>query len=394
MTSRPAVVPRPAGGSEEKQPPASADGQPEDENVQNASLDEDFSDFELSQTSPDFQVDEDIDPVDGPAEEAAVLFANNQDQAAQAILEDALKSPGSGAAERLWLMLFDLYRLSGQRSAFEAMGVDYAQAFEKSPPGWGIEAGPAPAAKVAKAKDGNVLFKGDLLGSNAAAFDAVRQALEKNQALRLDMSKVREIDPEGCAHLLEILAYAGKNKRHVDLRGRDALIALAQNGVEAGKKETPASGKECWRLLLELFQRQGRQEVFEELAIDYAVTFEESPPSWEAGRVMTSEPDAQETQDAAENDAADDDAYVLSGEVRSERFTELPAFAQTRDALLIDCAKLTRMDFVSAGALLNALTSVCGSGKQIIFRHPNHMVAELFRVVGLTGVAKVVFAWH
>jgi anti-anti-sigma regulatory factor len=208
------------------------------------------------------------------------------------------------------------------------------------------------------------------------------------------MSKVRKIDPEGCACFLEFLSYAGKNKRRVDLRGGDALIALAQDGVEAGKKETPAAGKECWRLLLELFQQQGRQDVFEELAIDYAVTFEESPPSWEAGRVMAPGPDTQESQEAVENDAADDDAYVLSGEVRSARFADLPAFAQARDALLIDCAKLTRIDFVSAGALLNALTSVRGSGKQIVFRHPNRMVAELFRVVGLTGVATVVFAKH
>jgi anti-anti-sigma regulatory factor len=392
MTSRPPAVPRPAGGSEEKLPPAPVDGQPKDEDVPNASPDEDFSDFEISQSSPDFQVDEDVDPVDAPAEEAAVLFANNQDQVAQAILEDALKSQSSAAAERLWLMLFDLYRLSGQRPAFEAMGVDYARAFEKSPPSWGAEA--AQPAGTAKGKDGNVLFKGDLLGGNAASFDAARQTLEKSRALRLDMSKVKAIDPEGCACFLELLSHAGKNKRRVDLRGGDVLIALAQAGVEAGKKETPASGKEYWRLLLELFQQQGRQEVFEELAIDYAVTFEESPPSWEAARVMTPQADARETQDAAENNGADDDAYMLSGELRSARFADLPAFAQTRDALLIDCAKLARIDFVSAGALLNALTSVRASGKEIVFRHPHRMVAELFRVVGLTGVASVVFARH
>jgi ABC-type transporter Mla MlaB component len=399
MVSRPAVVPKPAGGSEEK--PSPADEPVRDENAQDASLDDDFAEFEISQSSPDdFQVDEDIDPVDAPAEEAAVLFANNQDQTAQAILEDALKSQDSGQAERLWLMLFDLYRLSGQRPAFEAMGVDYARAFEKSPPGWGAEAESPLTEKATKGKGGNMLFKGDLLGGNTASFDAVRQTLEKNRALRLDMSTVKKIDPEGCARFLELLSHAGKNKRVIDLRGADALIALAQAGVEAGKKETPAAGKECWMLLLELFQRRGQQDVFEDLAIDYAVAFEESPPSWDAERVAAPQPDAREAaaepdaQDAPENDAADDGAYILSGEVKSARFADLSAFAQARDALLIDCAKLARIDFVSAGTLLNVLTAVRNSGKQIVFRHPNRMVAELFRVVGLTGVATVVFARH
>jgi anti-anti-sigma regulatory factor len=396
MTSRPPAVPQPTGESKEKEPPA--DDRAKDENAQDDSLDEDFSYSEFLRSSPDFQVDEDIDPVDAPAEEAAVLFANDQDQVAQAILEDALKSQTSGPAERLWLMLFDLYRLSGQQSAFEAMCVDYARAFEKSPPSWSAEAEPAHPAGGTTGKGGSVLFKGDLVGDNAASFDAVRQALEKNRALRLDVSKVGKIDPEGCAHFLEILSYARKHKRGIDLRGRDALVALAQDCVEAGKKEAPAAGKECWKLLLELFQEQGQQEVFEELAIDYAVTFEESPPSWEAGRVAVPEPDAQEAQEtqdaAAENDAADEEAYVLSGEVKAARFSDLPAFAQTRDMLLIDCAKLTRIDFVSAGALLNTLTAVRGSSKEIVFRHPNRMVAELFRVVGLTGVAAVVFARH
>jgi ABC-type transporter Mla MlaB component len=378
-----------------------ADERVEDENTQGAPPAEDFTDSEFLQLLPDFQIDEAPDSVDTPAEEAAVLFSNDQDPAAQAILEDALKSQGDGQAERLWLMLFDLYRLSSQQSAFEAMGVDYVRAFEKSPPVWSAEAEPALPARAAKGKDGQVLFKGDLVDGNTASFDTVRQALEENRALCLDMSKVGEIDPEGCAHFLELLAYAGKNKRRVDLHGVESLIALAQACVEAGKKEAPAAGKACWKLLLELFQRQGRQEVFEELAIDYAVTFEESPPSWEAGRVAAIDPDArkaavpeadaQEAQDATvENDAA----YVLSGEVRSARFSDLPGFAQTQDTLLIDCAKLTRIDFVSAGALLNMLTAVRGSGKQIAFRHPNRMVAELFRVVGLTSVASVVFAKH
>ena len=142
-------------------------------------------------------------------------------------------------------------------------------------------------------------------------------------------------------------------------------------------------------LLLELCQLQGRQEAFEEAAIDYAVTFEESPPSWEVARVAEPEPEVS-TEVTASGDVGD--VYVLNGEVKAARFADLSSFANSHDAVQIDCSGLKRLDFVSAGALLNALTSVRRSGKKIVFFHPNYLVAELLRIVGLTAVATLVFA--
>ena len=130
-------------------------------------------------------------------------------------------------------------------------------------------------------------------------------------------------------------------------------------------------------------------EVFEELAINYAVTFEISPPSWEPRRVLETEPSPLTV-------SADDlpmaEAYVIKGEIKATRFGDLLAYAAANNPVLIDCSKATRMDFLSAGALLNVLTTVKGTGRQIIFRHPNCLLAELFRVVGLKAVAEIVLA--
>jgi len=395
MIARPAAVPRqtgdrqvvpasPAPGQAAVQEPAT--GKPEAAKATEAAAPQqsDFSDFSLSQSSLDFHIEADVDPVDSQAEEAAVLFANHQDAAVQAVLENALQTLRTGPAERLWLMLFDLYRISGQQQAFEAMEIEYARTFEKSPPGWRSKT--TEKARVPESIVGSVMFKGDLVGGNGAAFEGVRLALEKNRKLRLDLSKVKHVDPEGCGGLLDLLLRARKNKWDIELLGREALGELVQGRVETGKAE----GKPCWLLLLELCQLQGRQEAFEEVAIDYAVTFEESPPSWEATRVAAPEPVA--TEPAALVDESAGDAYILSGEVKAVRFGDLPAYASTHDPVLIDCAGLTRMDFISAGALLNVLTTVRNSGKQIVFRHPNHLVAELFGVVGLKSVATIAFA--
>ena len=170
------------------------------------------------------------------------------------------------------------------------------------------------------------------------------------------------------------------------LLGRDVLGVMLQTKVESGVRQYQA----CWLLFLELCQLQGQREIFEDVAVDYAVTFEVSPPSWEEKRVASPEP-GQPPADAEERSASEE-AYALQGEIRALRFADLPTYAGSRDTVVIDCAGLVRMDFVSAGALLNVLTTIRRSGKTIVFRHPNRLVAELFAVVGLNAVANVVFA--
>ena len=45
-------------------------------------------------------------------------------------------------------MLFDFYRLTNQHAPFDALGIEYARAFEKSPPVWrGAEAPRRPPSR-------------------------------------------------------------------------------------------------------------------------------------------------------------------------------------------------------------------------------------------------------
>lgn len=349
----------------------------------------DFSDFEFSESPPDFQIEADVDPIEADVEQAAVLYANGQDAAACSILENAVRVHRFGPGERLWLMLFDLYRLSGERAAFETLEVDYAEAFEKSPPAW-RDASKVPVA-VRASVPGSVLFSGELLGENEAGFGAARQALEKNPKLRLDLAKVKRFDAAGCGRLLALLQQAKKIRHEIELLGRDNISVLIEKCVETGLAE----GGESWLLLLELYQLQGRQEEFDDVAINYAVTFEVSPPSWEPKRVAAAEPVpvGGMAAEVVEEDAMGD-TYLARGDIKASRFADLLAFAEIHDPVVIDCSAVTRVDFISAGALLNVLSTVRRSGKQIVFRHPNHLVAELFGVVGLKAVAEIIFAKH
>lgn len=398
MVARPAAVPRSREAREVALPPSEEKSTPSIELPQtsaatppevaaDADSSLDFSGFEFSQSSPDFQVEQDIDPVDAEAEEAAILYANGQDEAARSVLENAVRIHHFGPGERLWMMLFDLYRLTGQKAAFDTLGIDFARSFEKSPPAWRDKS--PRQVKVNEVVAGSLVFKGNLVGDNNAGFEAVRQSLTKNTKLRLDMSKVNELDALGCGRLMSVLQQARRSGREVELLGRDKLSGLVEQRTVSGKAED----SECWLLLLELCQLQGQQEAFEEAAINYAVTFEVSPPSWESNRVAAPEPIMKMAADDS-RDSGIANAYMLSGDIKSSRFGDLTAHADLHDPVILDCTALVRMDFISAGALLNVLSTIRQSGKQIVFRHPNHLVAELFGVVGLRAVAAIIFAKH
>jgi anti-anti-sigma regulatory factor len=339
-----------------------------------------FSD--LSETPGEIHVEGDMDPIEADIEQAAILYANAQDEATRALLENAVHVHHFGPGERLWLMLFDFYRLSNQHAPFDALSLEYAKAFEKSPPAWRNGGTSKPAAKAA-APAGTVLFKGELTGDNDAAFSALDQAVDKNPKLRVELTKVKAVDDLGAERLLGVLAKVLKKKCEIELVGRDALATLLEARIETGRREE--SG--CWLLLLELYQLMGREQEFEDMAINYAVTFEMSPPSWEAKRVVVSEPKPV----LALNDEADTvESFAPKGDLKAERFPGLPAFAEKHDPLVLDFSVVTRIDFVSAGTLVNLLTPVKRQGKRVIINHPNHLVAELLGIVGLKAVAEVV----
>ena len=138
-----------------------------------------------------------------------------------------------------------------------------------------------------------------------------------------------------------------------------------------------------WLLLLELLQRHGTQELFEERAVDYAVTFELSPPSWDtSSRVESSCPPRPAPRR--------DDAHYLVGDLKTCRFEDLIPLLERHDPLVLDFSSVRRMDFFSAGQLVNRLAPYKAAGHEIVIRSPNHLVAELMAVVGLNKQARII----
>lgn len=370
MPEQPAV--RPRGAPEVGAGPAQAPVKSKFSAFKDSIFGEDFS---LS-SGMGIEVEHDVDPVKVDIEQAAVLFANGQDAAARSVLEAAARAHAGDDAERLWRMLLDLLQVLGERADFERLGMEFSQITEKSPPSWRTEDAPVAAKSSAQS---SVVLQGVIAGSDTPGIAKLREAVDKKMPIQANLGKLVSLDDLAAGVLFELFRKARKLGLAITLEGADGLIERLEARLSPEQREY----EKGWLLLLELYQLLGLQDKFEEKAVDYAVAFEVSPPSWEiikAGKVTAVKLDLEPI----------DANYVLTGECKNCRFEDLQAFLDMNENPVLDCARLKRLDFTSAGVLRNLLEPFHKKGKEITIRHPHHLVAELMGIVGINAVAKIV----
>jgi len=70
-------------------------------------------------------------------EEAAILFASEQNEATELILQNLIQNESYNAMNpTAWLMLFDLYQITNNQIKFEQLSLDYVSKLEISAPIW------------------------------------------------------------------------------------------------------------------------------------------------------------------------------------------------------------------------------------------------------------------
>lgn len=347
------------------------------------------------------------DSASNPAiEEAAILYANGQGLPAVAVLRDAIRNDtGSlvnAAATQPWLMLFELYQLLGKKAEFENLSIDYSVRFDLPAPFWveGLQAtgsglsSPRPVdSQVGASHDGRpvIRFAGPLDRSIIPTLDQLKRLAQKSPLLWLEFDAVTAVDAAGADLILRVLAAFQKSNHEVVIRGASSLLAVCHKAVETGRRD-PSSA--VWILLLEALRLTNQQSAFEEASIDYCVTYEVSPPAFEPPskrfRIDDSAPPQATPDEEAEVERTD--AVVLQGDLVGKLEGELQRlnqFAAGHDHVVVDCARLKRVDFTAAGALLNWSVGMQGAGNQVQFQNVGHLVAALFVVMGLHEVAQV-----
>ena len=327
-------------------------------------------------------------------EETAILFANGLIEPAEAGLRSAIQSDQLGeAAQRGWLMLFELLQQRGDRAGFDSLTIEYVLRFESSPPAWieykdepDLAAVEAALGRPAQTTSAPIIMLPETVDEGVVKhLEQLKNHSQSHQSITLDSSNVRSFDAVGAELLLRVINAFKRASHELLLQGADQLVTPLRAAVEAGRRD-PSDA--VWMLLLEVFRLLNRQHDFEETGIQYCITYEVSPPSWEPA------PPNLKTRAAVPQAVAPEAVDGLSwrGTLRGEgepHFARLMAASRIDKRLVVDCMYLKRVEFSTATGMLAMVTKVRQNGASIEFRNVNYLIGALFALLGVDAVAQV-----
>ncbi|MFO1415133.1 MAG: STAS domain-containing protein [Burkholderiales bacterium] len=322
-------------------------------------------------------------------ENAALLYASGQAHAARALLEEGVETdPDTRSSPLAWLALFDILQRGNDRAGFDALALKYVVQFERSPPPWEEASAPRPPAVEPKTVTGYVALTGKLTAASLPQIEAFKRAMAKSPAhVRLDLAQVAGFDDAGARLLAGALAEARRKRYAVALQKPEKMRAALDILVRRGK----AAGEGAWQLSLEFLQCEQKQEAFDDRAIEYAVAFEQSPPSWDPPPVPAVDTPPGEQADAAPVAPPPAPAHpdwvewsgVLLG-AATHQMAQLADFAHGHPVVPIDMTRVERVDFVCAGALLNAINRVEGQRRSVQIVGASPIIRALLLLIGIS----------
>jgi anti-anti-sigma regulatory factor len=320
-------------------------------------------------------------------DEAAILFANGQFDAAEAALRAGIDGDTVGQNRRTaWRLLLELVNQRGDPAAFEDAATGYALRFGKSPPAWIDYRAADPSAPAIVDAEACIRLAAVLDAQIVQSLEQLKRLAAQHAALTLDLSATESIDLVGAELLLRVLTAFKRSSHQLTLIGVERLLAALRRAVEPGRRDASDA---AWMLMLDALRLLGRQVEFEEAAIQYCVTFEVSPPSWEPA------PSTIVLKDEAPPPPAPApaiDPLDWRGEIDKDGepwFGRLAAAAATSRHVVIQCRYLRRMAFSSGTTLLALVMKLQGGGVKVEFRDVNALVAALFFLVGISAATTV-----
>lgn len=354
---------------------------------------------------------------DPELDEAVIAFANADFTQCEEALQ-RITGAGSARAQHAetWLVLFDLYRATGQQQQFESLAMDYAQQFGWSAPQWyslpKLVADALAEEPMASHRDSAM---GDVGWICPEVLDIEAVARLRSQALQMplpwvfDWNLLRSIDAEAAMRLSALFRlWAGQALEMRWLAG-DRLFQTLQDAAPTGVRDADPA---FWLTRLDALRLANRADQFDEAAIDYCVTYEVSPPSWEAARckvhisssgLATRTPSLSMVSEVStsflESGLSDNPSssvemshVELSGQLIgdiSATLANLQGRLGSAPVVSVSCARLIRVDFIAAGDLLNWVLSRCNEQRTVQFVDAHRLVALFFGAMGINEHAKV-----
>lgn len=333
---------------------------------------------------------------DTPLEEAAVRFAQGDDPGAESALRQALV-PGSAFADQLqtWRALLDFYRATGDAERFAEAAPPYAERFGRPMPAW-----VSLRALARDARTGEVAQRLDARADadwqaparlDRPALLALTQALSraKGSVWRLDWRGLGQIESDAVQPLTTLVTHWALSPVQMGFLGAERLLQVLDAATPLGERGVDAG---WWSLRLAVLRLLNRLDDFELVALNYCITYEITPPSWQPphGTVAEMVDAAVPTGRASLAEPAAVRGAFLAGELAGadslpwQRIEE--ALDRAGAAPEIDCTALVRMDLAAAEALRARL----GARPGLRLLEVHGVLAEFLRLTGVDRCAAVV----
>ena len=352
-------------------------------------------------------------------EEAAIRFANGDAEGAEANLRDLLAHMPDQPS--IWMMLFDLFRATGQQQKFESAALDYAVRFDRLAPLWcslpemtGELLGARASAQGATKAGAKLEWRSPAVLDAGGVASLSARLTDTTQPWHLDWSALASIDVAAVTPLADMFVRWSDSVVRLRFVGAHALLNYLASMTVTGD---PAVDAAWWRLRMEVLRTTGHAETFDLTALEYCVTYEVSPPSWSdvrceyqaqgaageehnefyVGALQSEFLPTSTMLDSVAPGGADMNSQLapmaeLAGQLlgdATESLTPLEAGGGSQRVLLVACDKLIRVDFSAAGSILNWTAGLDAAGCQVVFCNVHRLVAVFFNVIGINEHARV-----
>lgn len=377
---------------------------------------------ELSDFSSPFAVEISEVVHDPELDEAVISFANADFTQCEESLQRLTADDGArGQHAETWLVLFDLYRATGQQQRFESLAVEYAQQFGWSAPQWySLPKLVAEAQADSPALNDTTPTRGSVdvgwLAPEHLDIEAVARLRSQTLQMPLpwvfDWHQLKLIDAEAAMQLSTLFRLWSGQAIELRWIGGERLFQVLAEAAPTGVRDADPA---FWLTRLDALRLANRPDQFDEAAIDYCVTYEVSPPSWEptrckvhisSGGTSTRQPALSMVSDVStgfmESGLHDEGGHAqgqvevahveLSGQLIGDignTLSKLQGELGQAPVVSVSCARLIRVDFIAAGDLLNWVLARRSEGRSVQFVDTHRLVALFFGAMGINEHAKV-----
>ena len=356
-------------------------------------------------------------------EEAAIRFANGDTTGAEeALLALLRQNPVPPARSEVWMALFDLYRATNQQDRFDTEAIDFAGRFGRTAPAWfsipdqaGLPMASATPSDAVAGQGGRFTWAcpSVLSAASVASLQAALR-LRAPASVQIGWASLGVVDSSAVPGLVDVFETWADQAVQLTFADVEHLQSVLKSHTVSGDA---TAHPQWWRVRLALLRILQSQDAFDMVALEYCITYEVSPPPWQAAQCSFAVLDAQDAgvpataldaSNSGSSDFKDSDTGVrtlppglstapvsrgaLSGLLLGDASQAL-ALVDARSGgsalVVVACDTLVRIDFSAAGSVLNWAADQHAAGRKVQFTGLHRLAAIFFNVIGINENATV-----